>query len=186
MTTLEGERVVLRALTEHDGAGVARYWRDNARHLAPWTAGSLDKMGDEAHWTEKMPRLVADARHRRFAVHVRPSAGGDGTTIEGLANLHDIVPLPVAAAMLGYSIAERFQGRGLMHEALALLVRHAFDELGLHKVHASFDLANARSAAVLKRLGFVYEGRLRGHLLIGGVWRDLEQMSLLNERWAVP
>jgi ribosomal-protein-alanine N-acetyltransferase len=186
VTTLEGERVVLRALVADDAPRIAQYWRANAAHLAPWTAGSVEKMADEAHWAEKLERMLADPRHRRFAMLVRESAGGDGTTFEGLVNLHDVVPIPVSSAMLGYSISERFQGKGLMREALALLIRYAFDHERLHKVYASYDLENARSAAVLRRLGFVVEGRLHRHLLVGGEWRDLEQASLINDHWTPP
>ncbi len=57
-------------------------------------------------------------------------------------------------AELGYWVGRRHWGRGLGSEAAGRLARWALDELGVGVVHASALRDNARSVAVLRRLGF--------------------------------
>jgi ribosomal-protein-alanine N-acetyltransferase len=42
---------------------------------------------------------------------------------------------------------------------------------------------NTRSAAVLKRLGFVIEGQASDYVRINGQWRDHVLTSLVNRAW---
>ena len=182
MNPLEGERIVVRPVGLDDAELLARVFGVNEAHVAPWHSGPLDSMRDAAWWRERLPKMLEDPRHLRMCFFVR----ADDAEVGGLVNLHEIVRHPVHAAMFGYSIAKRWEGQGLMSEALALVIQHAFSKLNLHKLHASFDVVNVRSKRLLERAGFVYEGRLRSHLLVGGSWRDLDQMSLINSEWTPP
>jgi ribosomal-protein-alanine N-acetyltransferase len=88
------------------------------------------------------------------------------------ANLSAFVRGYFQACYLGYAIAERHQGRGLMHEALTLLLSFAFGPLELHRVMANHAPHNLRSAAVLHRLGFRPEGYAPRYLRIHDTWQD--------------
>lgn len=55
---------------------------------------------------------------------------------------------------IGFSLRPEHQGRGLATEAVAALI----GALGVRTVVAGCDPANHRSAALLERLGFEYEG----------------------------
>jgi ribosomal-protein-alanine N-acetyltransferase len=76
------------------------------------------------------------------------------------------------AADLGYGLDARHQGQGLMTEALRTACDYAFSAMGLHRIQANHLPENLKSAAVLRRLGFVVEGYARDYLLINGRWRD--------------
>lgn len=65
----------------------------------------------------------------------------------------------------------------------AALLRIGFAERGLHRIAATCDPRNAGSAAVLRRLGMAYEGRLRHTTLLRDGWRDSETFSILEEEW---
>ena len=58
------------------------------------------------------------------------------------------------AGDIGYWIAPPYWGRGLMAEAIAALVDHAFDRLGFAAVEAQVYAFNARGLALLDKLGF--------------------------------
>jgi RimJ/RimL family protein N-acetyltransferase len=61
---------------------------------------------------------------------------------------------------LSYGFRRDRWGRGYATEAARACVRHGFDELGLEKIVADVDPANARSARVLEKCGFTHVGTL--------------------------
>jgi ribosomal-protein-alanine N-acetyltransferase len=74
-------------------------------------------------------------------------------------------------------------GYGYMEEGLRLVLRHAFRDLGLHRVEAAIQPANERSIALVRRCGFRLEGFSPRYLKIGGRWRDHQRWALLAEEW---
>jgi ribosomal-protein-alanine N-acetyltransferase len=70
-----------------------------------------------------------------------------------------------------------------MSAGLALVLRQAFRQLGLHRVEANIQPDNARSIALVRRLGFRREGFSPRYLKLGGRWRDHERWALLREEW---
>ncbi len=84
-------------------------------------------------------------------------------------------------AFLGYYAFEPYAGQGYMREGLALVLRHAFGELHLHRVQASIQPANTRSIALVRGAGFANEGYGRRYLKIGGRWRDHEHWVALAD-----
>jgi len=54
-------------------------------------------------------------------------------------------------------------GRGLASRAVTLVIAHAFDALGLHRISADIDPDNASSISLFFRAGFQREGVLRGN-----------------------
>ena len=65
-----------------------------------------------------------------------------------------------------------------MREGLALLLKHAFGPLGLHRVEANIQPGNTASIALVKGAGFRLEGFSPRYLKVAGRWRD-------HERWAI-
>lgn len=87
-------------------------------------------------------------------------------------------------AEIGYALAQRAWGRGLMHEALCALLDHGFGTLDLNRVEADIDPANAASARALQRLGFVQEGLLRQRWIVDGQVSDSGLWGLLRSDWS--
>ena len=83
---------------------------------------------------------------------------------------------------IGYWIRARFEGMGLMSEAVAMIAAFAFDTLQAQRVRIRCDARNARSAAVPRRLGFVHEATLRNDARNGdGSLRDTFEFALTPE-----
>jgi RimJ/RimL family protein N-acetyltransferase len=68
-------------------------------------------------------------------------------------------------------------------EAIYLLARHAFDDLGNRRLEWKCDAANARSRRAAERFGFTFEGVFRQHMIVKGRNRDTAWFSLLDGEW---
>jgi RimJ/RimL family protein N-acetyltransferase len=64
----------------------------------------------------------------------------------------------MAEAEVGYIVVPEARGRGIAGRAIALLVGWAFADVGLMRIEAWIDLANAPSLRAVERLGFTFEG----------------------------
>ena len=59
------------------------------------------------------------------------------------------------------------------------LLRLGFGEHGRHRIFGTCDPRNLASAAVLRKIGMRYEGRMRGTAYIRDGWRDSELYAIL-------
>lgn len=86
---------------------------------------------------------------------------------------------------LGYTwFMPRYQGVGVNAESKCLLLGYAFDTLELLRVQLRTDARNLQSQAAIKRLGAVYEGTLRKHMIVKeGFIRDSMVFSIVDTEW---
>ncbi len=68
-------------------------------------------------------------------------------------------------------------------EAMYLMMRRVFDELGYRRYEWKCDSLNARSRRAAERLGFVYEGTFRQVTLYKGRNRDTAWYSVTDKEW---
>jgi RimJ/RimL family protein N-acetyltransferase len=68
-------------------------------------------------------------------------------------------------------------------EAIFLMMRHAFDDLGYRRLEWKCDALNEASMRAARRFGFTYEGTFRQHMVVKGHNRDSAWFSLLDHEW---
>lgn len=68
-------------------------------------------------------------------------------------------------------------------EAMYLMARRAFDELGYRRYEWKCDSLNAASRRAAERLGFTYEGTFRQHRMYKQRNRDTAWYSILDSEW---
>jgi ribosomal-protein-alanine N-acetyltransferase len=107
---------------------------------------------------------------------------GDGAIV-GWLNVSEIIRGALEGAFLGYAGVAGHSGRGYMSEALELVLREAFETLGLHRLEANIQPGNRGSIALVRRAGFTLEGFSPAYLRIAGEWRDHERWALRAETW---
>jgi ribosomal-protein-alanine N-acetyltransferase len=168
-----GLRVFLRAPGSRDAATLADLARASRRLHRPWVYPP-DTTSAAARWIR-----AADPRRRRLLVCRR----ADGA-ITGVVNVSEIVRCAFHSAYLGYYAFQPRAGQGYMTEGLALVLRHAFRRLGLHRLEANIQPGNRPSRALVRRLGFRREGFSPRYLKVGGRWRDHERWAIVREAWA--
>ena len=87
-------------------------------------------------------------------------------------------------AEIGFALGSSHWGRGLMRQALPLLISYAFESLDLHRLEADIDPRNQRSLKMLQRLGFQKEGYFRQRHQVHGERQDSVMLGLLADEWS--
>jgi RimJ/RimL family protein N-acetyltransferase len=68
-------------------------------------------------------------------------------------------------------------------EAMYLLARHVFDDLGYRRYEWKCHALNEPSRRAALRLGFTFEGVFRQHMIMKGANRDTAWFSMLDGEW---
>ena len=68
-------------------------------------------------------------------------------------------------------------------EAMYLMARHVFEELGYRRYEWKCNALNAPSRRAAIRLGFTFEGLFRQHMIVKGRNRDTAWFSMLDSEW---
>lgn len=101
----------------------------------------------------------------------------------GIASYLRIAPA-VGSIEVGYiHYSPLLQRRTAATEAMYLMMRRAFDELGYRRYEWKCDALNAPSRRAAERLGFVYEGTFRQATIYKGRSRDTAWYSIIDEEW---
>lgn len=176
-------RCVLTLLQNNDLQILLDYYRDNREHLSPWepqrdseyfTEFSMEKRlqaSNELFANGGAVQLVACLRDEAVQDHEPKSLTASAEVI-GVCNFTNIVRGPFQACNLGYSIAEKYQGQGLMREILSAGIGYMFNEHKLHRIMANYMPDNKPSEKLLASLGFATEGLAKSYLKIAGQWQD--------------
>ena len=166
-------RVSLRLPVEADRTEFIERLLASGELHDPWL-----EPGEPASWFERLLARGRGETDRSLLV-----CDADDGSIAGVMNLSHIVMGRFRSAFLGYYAFEPFAGRGYMRVAMPLLLRHAFDDLGLHRVQANVQPGNEASIALVRRAGFHREGFSPRYLFIRGAWRDHAQWVMLAENF---
>jgi ribosomal-protein-alanine N-acetyltransferase len=86
-------------------------------------------------------------------------------------------------ASVGFDLNRSYWRRGIMGEALRLILVFGFDEMGLNRIEADASIHNNASINLMKSMGFVQEGLQREQYYEDGAYHDLVLLSLLRRDW---
>ena len=175
---LEDERVLLRPLAENDLVHLLPY----SLHEPELWKYSLVEVAGEANLEEYIRTALlnkAAEREYPFIVYDKLTQQYAGST-----RFYDI-NLPFQTLQLGYTwYGKAFHGTGLNRHCKALLLRFAFDTMGMVRVEFRADLENKRSIAAMEKIGCVREGVLRQNTpKPDGSRRDSIVLSILKTAW---
>ncbi len=107
-------------------------------------------------------------RTNRFAQRIDFAIDVDGKLVGSVA----FINIEGHKAQLSYWLGQDFQGRGVMAEAVRMLVRFGLRECGFLRIWAYTHDGNYASQSVLKKAGFALEGIHRKEWLKDGRYRD--------------
>ena len=75
------------------------------------------------------------------------------------------------------------QRTAISTEAMYLMMRHAFEDLGYRRYEWKCDALNAPSRRAALRFGFRYEGHFRRAVIVRGRSRDTAWFAVIDEEW---
>ncbi|MDW5499704.1 GNAT family N-acetyltransferase [Pseudomonas lundensis] len=178
--TIAGNDLRLKIPMEEDTDIVHRYFEENQNHLSQWEPIRAEDFYNVEVIRQRLWHMWKDAEQGLAYQFVIVDA--TGTEMLGACNFSGIARGPFQACHLGYSIAARHEGKGIMLQALTAAIDYLWGELDLHRIMAAYIPTNARSEKLLLRLGFEKEGYAKSYLKIAGRWQDHILTSLINPR----
>ncbi len=168
MLSLKGFRTRIFAPEAADETTFLAAMQDSVGLHYPWVSAPKDRSG----WLRYMERLK---RVNEAGFLVKSLQDGE---ICGVVNLNLITYEALCSAHVSYYGVAGQAEKGYMKEGLIQVVKHAFGELGLHRLEANIQPDNHASIALAQSVGFQYEGFSPRLLKINSVWCD-------HERWAI-
>jgi RimJ/RimL family protein N-acetyltransferase len=108
--------------------------------------------------------------------------GASGRAV-GVASYLRIDPAQGVIEVGHINFSPRLQRTRAATEAMFLMMRRVFDELGYRRYEWKCDSLNAPSRAAARRLGFTFEGIFRQALVYKGRNRDTAWFSILDREW---
>jgi RimJ/RimL family protein N-acetyltransferase len=176
---LQGEHVLLRPV-------------DAAADAAPFFAATHPPAAEESLWRYMFDGPYKDAEEMRQAMEWAESV--TDPLFFTIVRLADQRPLGRAAYMRiepehgvieigGILFAPELQRTVAATEAIYLLARHAFDDLGYRRLEWKCDAQNEASRRAAARFGFTYEGVFRQHMVIKGRNRDTAWFAIVDGDW---
>ena len=143
-----------------------------------WTYLSVDRPADRAAYLDWLGTIAGRADPMAHAIVDHR----DGTAA-GLASYLRIDRGNGTIEVGSIHYAPRLQRTPAATEAMALMLRRAFDELGYRRFEWKCDSLNAPSRAAAERLGFRYEGTFRQAVVYKGRNRDTAWFSITDREW---
>ncbi len=153
--TLESERLILRRFELSDADAMFRNWAGDPEvtKFLMWPTHSDVSVSQEVigSW---LP-LYENPSHYSWAI-VLKAPGEPIGSIAVVGQRDDIRMIHI-----GYCIGRRWWRQGYTSEALALLIRFFFEEVGVNRIESRHDPRNPNSGKVMAKCGLKYEGTLR-------------------------
>lgn len=177
---IETERLVIRCYNPKDAPLLQKSIQESVEHLRPWLP-----------WVKTEPEelKVKIERLRMFRARFDLSENyiygvfdPKETELIGGTGLHPRVGSN--AFEIGYWVNMNHINKGYATEFSAALTKVAFEIENVNRVEIHCDPDNVSSAAIPKKLGFVYEATLRGRTeTIDGTPSDSMIWSILREEY---
>lgn len=67
----------------------------------------------------------------------------------------------ISSVHFGYCIGKRWWNEGITSEALSILVKFFFQEVGVNRIESRHDPRNPGSGKIMEKCGLIYEGTIK-------------------------
>ena len=169
-----GDKIYLRPLEMEDIDSFVLWLNDEEVRQYLMRISPLNKIREK----EFVENLYKDDQNIVLGITLKES-----DQLIGNIALHRI-SIPFRQASLGIFIGDKTcWSEGYGTEALNLMLKHAFDQLNLHRVFLTVLSFNARAIRAYEKVGFRREGVFREHMFRNGKYHDVHYMGILENEW---
>jgi len=175
-TTLRGRYVTLEPLQAE--RHTAALWEAVRGQDELWTWLADGPFSTESELREAI--ALKQAATAAVFLAVVPAATGKAA---GYASYMRIEPAHGVIEVGNILLSSGLQRTTAATEAMYLMARHAFDNLGYRRYEWKCNAQNQPSRRAALRLGFTFEGIFRQHMVIKDLNRDTAWFSMLDHEW---
>jgi len=143
-----------------------------------WTYLFSERPHTPAQFREYLAKLAMSEDPLHYAIVDAGTAKPVGT-----AALMRIEPIHGVIEVGAITFSPRLKRTRAATEAMYLLMRHVFDQLGYRRYEWKCDSLNAASRSAAGRYGFTFEGIFRRAIVYKGRSRDTAWFSIVAEEW---
>jgi RimJ/RimL family protein N-acetyltransferase len=173
---LETERLILRPFGFSDAAEVMRLAGDRAIADTTLNIPHPYKEGMAEEWISRHQENFDKDQGVSFAITQKQDGLLVGAiSLMGMAKNHQ--------AELGYWVGKPYWNEGYCTEAGRAVIRYAFSDLALVRVHSCHLTRNPASGRVMQKIGMRHEGCRRQHVRKWDKTEDLELYGILKQEW---
>ncbi len=176
LPTLAGTRLRLRWLTPGDVDALFEVFGD-PEVVRYWSSPALETPEDAQELLESIHQYFAEKTLFQWGIALAADDRVIGTCTLAEVDAGNL------RAELGFALGSAWWQQGYVTEALGVLLRFAFDELGLRRLEADIDTRNEASIRTVEKLGFRREGLMRERWLVNGELQDTAFYGLLAREW---
>lgn len=173
---LRGEKVYLRELRDNDLPLLVKWWND------PQAAALQTIVVRPQLESAIVEKYRSWSTNKDFTGALFSIVAQEDDGLIGSISLLG-AQVPTRAATLAISIGPEHWSRGLGTDALRVMLRYGFHELGLNRIGLGVWAFNDRAIAAYRKVGFVEEGRRRQMTFHAGRFYDEVLMGILRSEW---
>ena len=173
---LETRRLHLREILTQDAEAIFAI-RSDYEVTRLNTGAAYTDMYQAHDLIDGMRRCYRERTELRWGVTLKPDDTVIGMIGYNYWNRQD------RRASVGFDLLRAQWRKGIMSEALQVVLRFGFEHMNLNRIEADCSADNVASAGLLKKVGFQQEGVQRQQYHEGGVFYDLMLFGLLRREW---
>ncbi len=175
---VRGERLLLRPLTSRDTDALLAYrGRADVCRYVPFEPMTPEDIAERLAGQWARTELTGEGQALTLGAEVRQTGELAGDCVLFWRSQEH------AGGEVGYVFNPSLGGRGYATEAVTMMLRLGFEELGLHRIIARIDERNEPSARLARRVGMRQEAHLIENEIFKGEWSSELDFAMLAAEW---
>jgi len=170
---LSTERLLLRRITEEDADQIF-FLRSDKQVLRYLDRDPITSINDALQWIRMIDAGVRSNEFIAWAMSLKNEKDLVGTiSFWNIRKEH-------YRSEIGYALHPSYQGKGLMQEAMAVVIYYGFKTMNLHSIEANVNPRNVPSIKLLEKNNFAKEAYHRENYFYDGKFLDSAIYSLIT------
>jgi RimJ/RimL family protein N-acetyltransferase len=175
---IRGDRLLLRPLTSADVDALLAYRaREDVCRYVPFEPMTREGITERLAGLWARTELTGEGQSLTLGAEVGKTGELAGDVILMWHSQEH------AGGEVGYVFNPGLGGRGYATEAVTMLLRLGFEELGMHRIVARIDERNEPSVRLARRVGMRQEARLVENEFFKGEWSTELDFAMLASEW---